>query len=333
MEQTPFKRSSREKGDFLHNILTKTYDNSRLYLFFRRKVVGGGNTSHILAFTVCFYKMKIDLGIDLIFRSRAPRFIEKMYHSKECSDLNEIEFEANPAFQKRFIVYADRKDTALKIFNQRNRNRFIALRMLLEKIEDKLYPKRSKNRIDQEKIRKQKRKKSTMLEKLIFLFVLMTFLSACIKAVPQKAEKKTENGFALASQIDFAKDFPGFKKSYGPKFYDKETIFDYINGGAEVYLQRGFIRVMTFELENLKNTKDKYAIDIYDMGSLDGSRSIFNKEKISEIQNNTKTGDSALSDNQIKSYKNNYYMKVTSYGEPNKKNLAILSRLLMEKID
>ena len=115
LENTPFKRATRDQDNFLKNILTKSDNNSNLYLFYRFMNIG--DKGHHLAYTICFYKMNSNLDVDLIFRLRAPGFLEKAYHSQEGPNLNEVKFEGQEAFNKRFIVYADKQDVALKLFN------------------------------------------------------------------------------------------------------------------------------------------------------------------------------------------------------------------------
>jgi hypothetical protein len=55
--------------------------------------------------------------------------------------------------------------------------------------------------------------------------------------------------------------------------YDEKTIFDYIDGGAERYLRRGFHRLYTARYVDA--AKDELTVDLYDMGNPENAAAIF----------------------------------------------------------
>lgn len=173
-----------------------------------------------------------------------------------------------------------------------------------------------------------------MLKKYSVVAITLFFtLLGCLKSdlVASSSERKKEDP-SIDVKFDFSNDFKGYKISYGPKIYNEETIFDYINGGADVYLKKGFKSVMTFELESMKDSSQKYVIDIYDMGEAKGAQSIFEKESSNKVQeiNGTKVG---IGQNQLKMWKLKYYVKVTAYGKPKVSAMKALAGIVDENIE
>ena len=61
----------------------------------------------------------------------------------------------------------------------------------------------------------------------------------------------------------------GWKQSTAPKIYKDSQLWEYINGGADVYLDYGFQRVATVDLSSGKRT---VVVDIYEMKKRYGDR-------------------------------------------------------------
>lgn len=84
---------------------------------------------------------------------------------------------------------------------------------------------------------------------------------------------------ALAADVrpDFAAKLPArvgaWKKPARPALYDRKTLHDYIDGGAELYLAFDFVAAVTLEYSASKD--DTIKIDIFDMGSPRGAFGVF----------------------------------------------------------
>ena len=77
-----------------------------------------------------------------------------------------------------------------------------------------------------------------------------------------------------AAGISYAPDLPNAPAL--PAAYDRETLYDYMDGGAEVFLQNGFVslKVWTGKTENAE-----WTVELYLFGSPDQAGRIFDKFK------------------------------------------------------
>jgi len=136
----------------------------------------------------------------------------------------------------------------------------------------------------------------------------------------------------LSKLYDFKSDFPDYTLTYGPKHYGKNNLFDYINGGAEVYLKLGFVEVLGFELEKVSKDKIKLMIDVYSMGKIENAKKIFEKEKAGKKCAIRRDLQGDITDNQLKFFKNQYYVKVTAYSKTTSVNLIDAAQLIIAKM-
>jgi len=134
----------------------------------------------------------------------------------------------------------------------------------------------------------------------------------------------------LSKMYDFKSDFPGYRLTYGPKHYGTNNLFDYINGGAQVYLKLGFLEVLGFELEG--KDKIKFMIDVYSMGKHENAKKIFEKEKSGKKCAIRRDLQGDLTDNQLKFYKNQFYVKVTAYSKVETMLLIKVAQLTAAKM-
>jgi len=76
---------------------------------------------------------------------------------------------------------------------------------------------------------------------------------------------------------DFAGRLPlelrGWKRPTRPQVYDQKTLYDYIDGGAELYLSYGFQRALAFLYQQGADREIK--VDVFDMGSSHNAFGIF----------------------------------------------------------
>jgi hypothetical protein len=180
-----------------------------------------------------------------------------------------------------------------------------------------------------------------MFNRVFFLFSAAIFFCAilisCLRSEtidsPSSKEiPKWQPTMELAGLINFDKDFAGFKKSYGPNFYNTDTIYDYIDGGADLYLGAGCKELLNFEIENLKDAKLKLSIDLYNMEGQDNSKKIYEKVK-SGKQDKLKDGTVvSVSPNMIEFAKGKYYVKMVSFAPVEKKILTELAGAVAKKI-
>jgi hypothetical protein len=103
-------------------------------------------------------------------------------------------------------------------------------------------------------------------------------------------------------------DLPeGWALVEGPKVYTKKTLFERVNGQAELYFKYGFEKSVFAVYQNKKSNRDQIEVDIYDMGNVLQAFGIF-----SRFRNEERPGgfglDSYLDDQTAFFYKGKYFV-------------------------
>ncbi|HEY3446143.1 MAG TPA: DUF6599 family protein [Myxococcales bacterium] len=128
---------------------------------------------------------------------------------------------------------------------------------------------------------------------------------------------------AAESTPDFASKLPAqvgeWKKPAKPQRYDCKTLYDYIDGGAELYLAFDFAGATTFEYSAGKD--DEIKVDIFDMGSPRGAFGAFahGRETIAaEVGQGSEYAGGLLT-----FWKHRYYVSVLGFPETQAKRKAV----------
>src|SRR5512133_3447236 len=83
--------------------------------------------------------------------------------------------------------------------------------------------------------------------------------------------------FGAVVAPDFAAKLPAqvgaWKKPARPERYDGKTLYDYIDGGAELFRAFGFVGALAFEYD--AGDDDVIKVDLFDMGSARGAFGVF----------------------------------------------------------
>jgi hypothetical protein len=131
------------------------------------------------------------------------------------------------------------------------------------------------------------------------------------------------SALAVDARPDFAGKLPAqvgaWKKPAKPALYDRKTLYDYIDGGAELYLAFGFERAVTFEYAADKD--DEIKVDIFDMGSPRGAFGAFahGRESIAvEVGQGSEYGGGLLT-----FWKHRWFISVLGYPETVSKRKAV----------
>jgi hypothetical protein len=98
---------------------------------------------------------------------------------------------------------------------------------------------------------------------MLFLMALGILTFSCSQ------DGRVEDILALLPE---AGEINEWKRISDPLIYEGEELYDYINGGAEVFLERGFLRVLVQEFQ--KGQK-QIILEIYEMSSTEAAREIF----------------------------------------------------------
>jgi hypothetical protein len=120
---------------------------------------------------------------------------------------------------------------------------------------------------------------------------------------------------------DFRKLFPDAAsidsrlrdEGYGE--YEKEALFDYINGGAEVYLGLGFVRVGAREYVADLEEEIWFTLDVYDMGEPRAALAIFSAEAYGEPESVEVGASGYLGGGALAFWSRRYYVKIRADDE------------------
>ena len=117
---------------------------------------------------------------------------------------------------------------------------------------------------------------------------------------------------------------------HGPQPYNKKTLFEHINGQAELFLQYGFQKSVFAIYQNKERSENQLEIDIYDMGNIVQAFGVF-----SRFRNEDRPGgfglESYLNDHTALFYKSKYFVLLYAT-ESNPESLRQFSKLISSKI-
>lgn len=132
-------------------------------------------------------------------------------------------------------------------------------------------------------------------------------------------DDKGESSMKLARSIP--DEFGTWKVAGNPESYDRETIFDYIDGAGEVYLMYGFKDVAVKRL--LRPDSVEITIEIFDMGTSDDAFGVFSHSR--EGNDIGIGGGSESRDGFLCFWKGRYYVCVYSGSRSDEINDAVIS--------
>jgi hypothetical protein len=117
---------------------------------------------------------------------------------------------------------------------------------------------------------------------------------------------------ALSKEISveslLPKDVPeGWTRISGPQLYTQKTLFERIDGQAELFFKYGFQKSVFALYQNKNNSKDQIELDIYDMGNVLQAFGIFSRFR-SEDRPAAVGLESYLEDRSLLFYKGRYFV-------------------------
>jgi hypothetical protein len=141
-------------------------------------------------------------------------------------------------------------------------------------------------------------------------------------------------GSLAASPLDSfipKRDIPrGWTLMHGPQPYNKKSLFEHINGQAELYIKYGFQRSVFAIYQSKEKSESQIEVDIYDMGNVIQAFGVF-----SRFRNEDRPGDfgldSYLDDQSALFYKGKYFVLLYAAGsDPD--TLKQFCRIISSKI-
>jgi len=106
-------------------------------------------------------------------------------------------------------------------------------------------------------------------------------VAACFAAILACANKKTDREMIPMDQF-VPSEMQGWRVRGEAETYDRETIFDYIDGAGEVYLMYDFQKVMVYRFT--KTEEPDIVLELFDMGSSQDAFGIFSHAREGEDQ-------------------------------------------------
>jgi hypothetical protein len=144
-------------------------------------------------------------------------------------------------------------------------------------------------------------------------------------------------GFEASSRAEPLESFlpkknvpEGWAMIEGPQTFTKKTLFEHIDGEAELFLKYGFQNSVFAVYQNGKNRENQIELDIYGLGSVVQAFGVF-----SRFRNEDRPGgfglDSFLDDQSAFFYQGKYFVMLHS-PEPNRETLRQFSKLISLRI-
>jgi hypothetical protein len=142
--------------------------------------------------------------------------------------------------------------------------------------------------------------RSGLLIGLLILVVVAIWSDLCSGASP------------LESLIPTREDIPtGWTSIEGPRVYTKKTLFEHIDGQAELFFKYGFQKSVFAIYQNKKNPNHQIELDIYDMGNVLQAFGIFSRFRNEDRPIGIGL-DSFLDDGSALFYKGKYFVMLYS---------------------
>jgi hypothetical protein len=157
--------------------------------------------------------------------------------------------------------------------------------------------------------------KKIILAAILLLMVIWSETSSAEVSVESLLPKDIGKGWTLAS---------------GPEVYTKKTLFEHVNGEAELFLKYGFQKSAFAVYQEKKNQKNQIDLDIYDVGNVLQAFGIF-----SRFRNEDRPAgiglDSYLDDHSLLFYQGKYFVMLYAV-ESNSPILKELGMAVSSKI-
>ena len=113
----------------------------------------------------------------------------------------------------------------------------------------------------------------------------------------------------------------GWKASQKDGIYGQDNLYDYINGGAELYLSYGFNKVINRTY--LRPEQPDIVVDLFDMGTSQNAYGVFSHSM--ETLDDSYGQGSQYSEGLLLFWKDRYYVSIMSYPETAESKKALLA--------
>ncbi|PKK81941.1 MAG: hypothetical protein CVT49_16285 [candidate division Zixibacteria bacterium HGW-Zixibacteria-1] len=144
-------------------------------------------------------------------------------------------------------------------------------------------------------------------------FILISIVLSAMMGTWGCSKDKDKSVGALVKFLPTEKDVPGWAAADSAETYDKEGLWEYIDGGAELYLKHGFKQVIACEYADTFDTH--ILIEIFEMNSPSAAAAIYD-EKANDSGSITGLGDkSSMQDYYLNFTRGRYLVTLTGFEE------------------
>ncbi|RMF95602.1 MAG: hypothetical protein D6734_05250 [Candidatus Schekmanbacteria bacterium] len=151
---------------------------------------------------------------------------------------------------------------------------------------------------------------------LTFIFFFLLSGIFCFLLSQAALAEKSE----LESLLPSAMLKKGFTSPYEYAVYDDTDLFEYIDGGAPFYIERGFEELISNEY---KKGDDSFIVDIYKMESVESAAKLFKDIKKKNSKKTDFGEDGQLGSNQAEFYRSKYFVRITAF-KTDEKTIALV---------
>ena len=150
----------------------------------------------------------------------------------------------------------------------------------------------------------------------VIVFLLIISSSGCVKKelsnVPPLTKSIPSSPVDDFSNLITFNDVVNWKLSSSVKIYDKKTIFDYIDGAAELYFAYDFTKVASAEYQHGQTS---IIIDVYDLTTPENAFGIYSLNRYQDTNYVSIGNEGILTGTALDFWKGNYYCKVYSFDQ------------------
>ncbi|MFH1809477.1 MAG: DUF6599 family protein [Pseudomonadota bacterium] len=146
---------------------------------------------------------------------------------------------------------------------------------------------------------------------------------------PAAAEARDEVADALRALL--ASPLAGFAVDGELQLYDDKGLFDYIDGAAPTFIERGFKKLAAVELKS--SDGGEATCDVYDMGAPPSAAAIYGKEKPATANWATVGDEGHRGSRSLVFRRTRYYVKLTAFDDAAEGLLGDLATLLVRRMD
>jgi len=154
----------------------------------------------------------------------------------------------------------------------------------------------------------------------ILLILIMSIGCGTKQQIPETAPLARGTTLPVADELSNlvifeSNEFVNWKLASPVKIYDKKSVFDYIDGAAELYFAYDFKAVATAEY---KNVETSIVVDVYDMTTSENAFGIYSLNRHQDANYVNIGNEGILTGSALDFWKGKYFCKVYSF-DPSEK--------------